>query len=500
MTKSFLKFKRRLQAIRIIRSLMIGITGGLVVGGICFLLLKLAVFDFDSIFALFVGCGAFLIAGGAAFLLCRVSDKRLAEELDSKFNLQARVQTMIEYKDEEGEIFTLQRQDADRALSDIPLKSYKFKKLWVYITAMVLASAIFTTGFVIEDRRNILPPEEIIPFELSAVQRSGLNELIKTVEKSEMEEEFRTPLVNELKSLLSKLEGIKTEPEMQIALAESMAVITSITYDSSTATEMLNALWDTEDVHFRHLAKVLDTSSQSTPDWGDFAEKLSDYIIILTGEDDESEGASVGAARIKWALDSMNRRLDIALANSGLPEDDEMYVAVNNLFNHPLVGFSVMIKQLDSLSDDEARALLENGFNIMSEDIFAAIKQNKVNANTGEHAMTRLGALFLVPVPEFERPEFVKTGEPADPNRGDVGEDDDKGQSGPGGIGNGASFGSDDEILNPQTGEYVKYGDLIHTYHTIMFERLHGDSYTEEQKEAITKYFDLLFGGLEDDE
>ena len=499
MTKSFLKFKRRLQTIRLVRSLIIGITGGLVTGGVCLLLLKFAVFDFESIFALLIGCGTFLIAGGLAFLLSGVSDKRLAEELDSKYNLQARVQTMIAYKDEEGELFSLQREDADKALSDIPLRSYKFKKLWVYITALLLSTAILTTGFVVEDSRNIELPEEIVPFELSDVQRSGLNELIKTVEKSEMEEEYRTPLVNELKSLLAKLESIKTEPEMRAALAESMAAIMVITYDSSSSTEMLNALWDTEDVHFRYLAKVLDTSSQSAPDWGEFAEKLTDYIIILTGEDDDTEGAIVGVAKIKWALDSMNTKLDIVLINSGLTEDDNMYVAIDNLFNHPIVGFSVMLKQLDGLNDNEAKALLENGLNIMSEDIFAAIKQNKINANTGEHAMTRLAAMFLVPVPEFERPEFVKTGESVDPNKGDIGEDDDKGQTGPGGVGKGESFGSDDEVLDPQTGKYVKYGDLIHTYYTIMFEKLQSDSYTEEQREAIIKYFELLYGGLEEE-
>ena len=497
MSERFLKFKRRRNGIRITKSVMVGAATGLAFSGICLLLSKLAVIEFEPIISLFVGAGAFLIVGIAFFLLGGISDKKFAEELDKKFDLQARVQTMVAYKDDESDILSLQREDTDKALSSIPLKSYKFKKLWVYITSVVLAAAIFATGVVVEDRRNITPPEEIIPFELTDVQRNGLNEIIKMVEKSEMEEEFRTPLADELKSLLTKLEGIDTESEMQIALAESMAVITSITYDSSTATEMLNALWDTEDVHFRHLAKVLDTSAQSTPDWGEFAEKLTDYIIILTGEDDDTEGAIVGVAKIKWALDSMNTKLDIVLNNSGLPKNDNMYVAIDNLFNHPMVGFSVMLKQLEGLNDDAAKALLENGLNIMSEDTFAAIKQNKINANTGEHAMTRLAALFLVPVPEFERPEFVKTGEAADPNRGDVGENNDSGQTGHGGVGKGESFGSDDEVLNPQTGKYVKYGDLIHTYYTIMFEKLQGDSYTEEQREAIIKYFELLYGGLE---
>ena len=106
--------------------------------------------------------------------------------------------------------------------------------------------------------------------------------------------------------------------------------------------------------------------------------------------------------------------------------------------------------------------------------------------------------MFLVPVPEFERPEFVKNGESVENEKGDTGEEDDSDGVHSGGLGNGATFGSDDYILNPQTGEYVKLGDLIHTYYAIMYEKLQNGSYTEEQKEAITKYFDLLYSGIEE--
>ena len=322
-------------------------------------------------------------------------------------------------------------------------------------------------------------------------------ELIKSVEKSEMEEEYRTPMVEELNALLAKLEVAETEPEMQAALAESMAIVMSITYESSDSTEMLNALWDTDDVYFRYLAKVLDTSTWTSPDWGDFAEKITDYSDILMGANGYADEGTIGVERMKWALDSMNRKLDIVLKDSGLSNEDRMYVVIDTLFNHPLVGFAVMQKQLNGLDDAQARALLDNGMNIMSEDVYNAIAQNKINANTGEHAMTRLAAMFPVPLPEFERPEFVKTGESVDGDKGGTGEDDDDKGTNNGGVGNGATFGTDDLILNPQTGAYEKLGDLIHIYHAVMYEKLQGDYYTEEQKEAIIKYFDLLYSGIE---
>ena len=52
-------------------------------------------------------------------------------------------------------------------------------------------------------------------------------------------------------------------------------------------------------------------------------------------------------------------------------------------------------------------------------------------------------------------------------------------------------------MLDPITGKPIKYVELLDKYNAIMNERLEGDSYTEEQKEAIKKYFDLLYKGVE---
>lgn len=516
MSANFLKFKKRLQAIRIVRSVMFGLSCGMTLGGATLLLTKLAVIELEPIVSLYISLGALLIAGGLFFLFGGRSDKSLAKELDLKFDLKARVQTMIEFGGEDGEMIAMQRQDTDSVLSEIPTKAYKFKHLWIYVTAVLLSAFVLTSGLLVKDMRDYVPPEKIEPFELSELQEAGLGELIKYVEDSALEEEFRIPMAEELTSLLAKLRETKTKPDMQAALAETMAVLVDITYESSTATEMLNALWDTEDIYLRYLAKVLDTSSQSAPDWGDFAEKLTEYIAILMGDDKkaENEGENdennpeqntnddnrlVGAEALKWAIESMTRKLDVALDASALPEDDEMYLAVYNIFNNQLVGLSGMLNTLDNTSDEEAREALKTSLNITSEQTFAAISLNKVNASVGEYAMTRLASLFLVPLPEFERPDFFKTGESVDGSQDSSKEDDDKEGTHDGGIGEGAIFGSRDPVLNPKTGEYVEYGKLINEYNTIMFERLQGDYYTEEQKEIIKEYFALLYSGLEEE-
>ena len=500
MSENFLQFKQRLGAFRGIKAALIGLSAGSIGAGIWLTLTKLSILGFEPVYSILVGLGLVLIVGGLVFILGGKSDLSFAEELDARFDLKARVQTMVSYRDEVGDMFDLQRADTDKKLSEIPLKSYKFKGLWIYILVFVLSLGVLTGGFLTPDMRNVTPPEEIVPFELTELQEMGIEELIKYVENSEMEDEFRTPIADELRILLEKLRLIDTQNDMRAALVESMAMIMDITYRSSTATEMLNALWESEDTYFRYLAKTLDTSSWTAPDWGDFAEKTVDYIAVLLGENDESQNAVVGAKRLKISIDSMVRRLDITLDSSGIFENDEIYAAIKALFEDEDNGLKSILDKIDSLSDAEAKAAVEFAFNSHIESLYAAISLNKINASTGEYTMTRLGSLFLVPVPEFERPDFVKNNESVCGGQNSGANDDKDNGNHNGGVGEGATFGSDDLILDPLTGEYVEYGKLINKYYGIMLERLDGNSYTEDQKTAIKKYFELLYSGLEEKE
>ena len=55
-------------------------------------------------------------------------------------------------------------------------------------------------------------------------------------------------------------------------------------------------------------------------------------------------------------------------------------------------------------------------------------------------------------------------------------------------------------MLDPLTGELVEYGELLAKYNAIMYDKLDGDFYTDEEKKVIRKYFDLLYSGIEEKE
>ncbi len=500
MSENFLKFKKRLGFIRLILSLTVGASVGLCGAGIWLILTKLIVIDSDPLYSIFIGLGLALAVGAVIFLASRKSDKALAEELDRSFDLKARVQTMIAYKDDDGDLIDLQREDADRSLGDVPVRAYRLQRPWIYITALALALAVLVCGIFVKDMRYYVPPEEIEAFELSDMQRAGLTELIRYVDSSAMEEEFRTPIADELRRLLTSLEDVTTVPDMRAELALSMALICEITYESSTAAETLNALWDSDNVYLRHLAVALDTSSWSAPDWGDFAERLTEYSGVLMGDERTNESSPVGLEALKIALSSMTTGFDFVIGMSDLDPNDEIYAAIHKLFNANPGGLKQLLVAIDYYDDTTAREALNQSLTLNSQSLYDAISLNRVNAVTGEFVMTRLSGLFLVPVPEFERPEFVKTGELPDGGYGSGSDKENTNGGDGGGVGSGATYGSDDIVLDPLTGEPIAYGELIDRYNAIMNERLEGNTYTEEQKAAIRKYFDLLYMGIKKEE
>ena len=503
MGESFLKFKKRRNVIRVCRALMVGFAAGFVASGAWLILYKLAVIEFHPVTSLLVGLAALLLAGGITFLLTGKRDDAFAKELDHTFLLKARVQTMVAYAEETGEMLDIQRADAEDALSKIPLKSYKFKKLWIFVLVLVLSVVPLVSGLVIKDVREIPHEEEVTPFELSALQENGLIELIRHVENSGVEEEFKTPMVEELQTLLDTLRVTKTQDAMLEAVQACMTELCAITYESSTETEILNALWKSDDIYFKHLAVTLSTHEWNTPDWGDFAEKIIQYESVLMGDGKNdgnvSGGLTAGKNTLKFALDTMSRSLDLVLSEAAVPEDDEIVLAINDLFKRNPGGFAPLLASLDYINEDAAREQLKLCFELNSESLYNAISLNKINASEGEHAMLRLSALFIVPLPEFERPDFVKNGETVG---GDSTNDDkeNNNQNHGGGLGTGATYGSNDIVLDPLTGEPTEYGKLLAEYYGKMYGKLEGDSYTEEQKEAIRKYFSLLYSSTQKQE
>lgn len=513
MSGNFLRFKRRFQAVRIFKSLIGGVSAGLFAAGICLVLSKLAVVGFEPFVSAFVGLGISVLTGVLLYFALGKTDQKLAEELDARFSLQEKVQTMVAYRGEDGAMLSLQRQDAEQALSGIPEKDFRTKHLWISILGLCIGSAVLVTGLVVKDKHNYTPPEEVKPFELTSMQIAGVEELIKYVNESEMDEAYKVEISTELAELLEGLKTVKTQPEMESLLDTSMTQIASVTYASSSMTEILTPLWNTEDSYIQALAGALNTSDWTEPEWGDFAEKYSELCALFKGQADASkdeEGEQSGAetlteeehfTKLKWVLDNTSTKVGMALNESGITADDPLFTVVNKFINEEqgdisaehLFGLAVIAKNIPELTYDEALAEVDNTFNGMAEEFYNVIAQQKTNTNVGEYTMKKLAALFGVSAPAFERPEF------ADNSGGENSSEDDGKKPSDGGLGEGAVYGSNDLVLDPLTGEYVEYGTLLDKYYAVMYEKIDNGTYTDQQIEIIKNYFALLYSGIKEE-
>ncbi len=511
MSENFLKFKRKQNFSVILKAVLYGISAGLFGSGLFLVLFKLGVIDISPVISIPVGAGLFLIAGLAVFLVLHKSNMAFAKELDSRFGLDERVETMLAFKDEDGRLPMLQREDAERSLGELTVKKFKIRRLWICFITLLVGTLVLLTGIFIPLSEQKEPEEEVEYFELSSIQRAGLIALIEDVEASGMEEPYRTETADELKSLLSVLEVRMTRSEMQAELTKSMAVIYKITSDSSSMTELANALWGDADYEYtKALAKLIDTSAWKEPNWEDFYNKSNDLrdLYIAASADGESQPTEDELLlNFKNALSTSALKIEIALDNSKISSSDDIYTALSGLVDlnegdepDVLIGLKYLPDYIEyaDLTYDESVSLFNKAFAKSVNEIYAAVSQKKINTNMGETVMKQLNVLFSVPHPNFERPDLTELEDSGDDDKKDDSGDDEG--SGGGGVGTGATFGSDDYVLDPTTGEYVKYGTLLAKYYALMTAKIESGDYTDAQKEAILEYFDLLYGGMKKDE
>ena len=500
-------FYERATKIRLVKSLLAAGAAGTLTAGVLIVLWKLVLISLLPIFSVLIGIGAGAIVGGAFYLLLRISDRALAGRLDRDFGLSERVKTMLEYNGSEERIHVLQRRDTETKLKNIPTSSFAARRIWIYIAAALIGLSVLIVGAVLPDGRVDDGGGEVIPYSLSPLEEAGLNELISYVGASEAKEPYKSGIITELEELLAALKAAATEAEMHAALAVCLTEITEITFDSSSMTEILDAMWATEGERVRALVKALDTSELSEPDWGAFADGYNGFKKIMT-DISETQPKSGGAteptdsekmAYVKWALEELIIKTDGALTSSGIKQGDPLYDVLKKLIGSGVIdasarGLGAILAEIDGMEYAEASSAVSTAIDAMAEDIFGACAEIKVNASTGEYVLRRLAVLFGVRIPQFERPTLKEEGSSSG--------GDEEDSSGGGGVGEGIQFGSDDLVLDPITGDYVKYGELYSRYNTLMLDKLSSSkyNYTDEQKRAIEKYFALLYSGLKEDE
>ena len=499
MSKQFLKFKRKLLWIRLIKSILAGLAGGTATGGILYFLSLFEIIPMAPMLAWPIAGGAFLGVGVALFFLLRRTNAGLARRLDREFGLQERVQTAIAYRNEQSTMHQMQREDAEMAMEALSKKHLKFGKIWLYAVALCLGCLILAASLILKPLPVVPPTEdpevEVIPYELSVLEEEALLILIEEVRASQMESPYRENIVVSLEDLLASLRVATIMDQRDAALTVCMETIHKETESSSQAIKVIEALWYSGNERVRKLAEAINFYDWSESDTLDERmEKFRIQLVPLSAAD-ESTSTTVLLNETVDLLNVVIEDITVALTASGVKANDPLVKALYNLANNNDPRDTANYGLKGCLAKTSVGYLrLQSEWIAPKLTVHKTIVGNVLevhvqNISTGEGAMTRLSEIFGWPAPDFARPQLVEES---------YGEDDDdtstEGGGVSGGIGGGTVYGSDDLVLDPKTDTYVEYGTLLNDYYALMFGKGESGVYTEEEKELLEKYFQILYG------
>ncbi|MDE6356591.1 MAG: hypothetical protein K2L67_05045 [Clostridia bacterium] len=226
MNDKFKKLKTRAQLFAVLKSLITGAAAALFVTGVTLLVCRLSGVNLFAYWYVLISLGVLLAGAGIAFAFFRVTDKKLARELDNTVGRE-RVQTALAYQTSEGDIYELQRGDAAERLAGV---KPAFTRLWLFILLPVLAFSILLGGALVKTANAADAPDD--PYQNTDWQKSSLSDLILYVRKSGADDETKVGITTELLKLVNLenlgITGSSLEPFVLDEIAAIRSVYTTV--------------------------------------------------------------------------------------------------------------------------------------------------------------------------------------------------------------------------------------------------------------------------------
>ena len=467
MGKEFKRLKRYNATWTMLRAIALGAAVMLLAAGIVMLMDKMHMMDGNIVYYVIVAVLG-LAVGAVYWVLQRRNDLRLAEKIDAEHHLRERVQTMVEYRDADGAMLQVQREDTERRLQEVRRFGQKKLTLAVHFLLLLVAFAVFAVGVVMPVQavpQPVKPTEP--PFEASEWQKAGLEELIEHVQKSDMIETAKEPVVDKLWELRHALDTKLTTKNVQLLVVEAIRFTYSITDEVNS----------NDDIHDLIERKVTH----------DQADELAYALGAINNKDREGDIAAIGEILSREehlpSLKGLAVMLETALADSVFDESDPLYAAVAK-FAAQLHGVS----DAESVEDlDTARSLLGIAVNDLKNEANVALTQQDLTKDECVYVVDQLCKIFEIP----------NSMRPADPDEVyTLGGNKDYNESS-GGAGTGEmQYAGKDQIYDHETDSYKAYGELLtERYFPLMRSKLQDGTLPEALVEYIKNYYNELQTG-----
>ncbi len=468
MGQEFRRFKRKIRVGAILRAVLFGLSLGVMTVAGLWLWAKLTMAEADFVRFAVIAAVPAVVGMGIWLILLWPTDRRLARRLDRSLSLGEKVQTMVAFRDDTGDMAALQRMDTERILSETPKRRVKGTATWLFIGLPILAVLCMVGTVLVPAKEPEAPPPVVDNnFYLSPWQEQALLDLIEEVRTSEMQEEPREGVVKQLESLLIQLKSIKKETSMKEAVVATIVKMDEIVENYNSCDLLAKALGQSLTEEVRTLGAAI--GSLKALLIGDRMNLLSEALLADGGRELAVE---MGAA------------LAVALESCSVTPTHETYAAL-----------SAWAEALSAVTADTTDDAIGDIVAEADEAINAAVFLEATNAGVCEDAIYRLLTIFGLKTEDL--PADMLT-DPDDPSvGGSTDKDDDEDDKvHAGGLGTGEMiYGSNDMIYDPETGKYVPYGEVLKHYYDRITEQLVDGNLSPELEELLSDYFAILFNG-----
>ncbi len=509
MGENFKKIRKKHILYAVLKSVVCGIALGLAAVGAILLGVKLSHGELNVGWYVLIGVGVALALGGAAFAVFYPTRKKSAQRLDKAYALRERATTALEFAGNNGAIYELQREDTEKKLASLPVLQggaavkQAVKLVWKYALAAVLALALFITAAALPVKAQESDPK----FQISEFQLIAVRELVQNVRSSSLDDGLKDPAVATLEQLLTDLQEADTQSKMERIVYTAINDVSAVLKTAGTYVQVSTALGKSKLTYLvravrRGVGVYKNYGFENYDDVRLFNADKENIVISVATQHMENYRGTLGLSGIEGeeefsadVLSSNILEITAAVANFGVDQTDPLYVSFTDFADK----LNTLKQQVDDgLAGDELVAEAEIVFGAATSSLSGALAQQSYVLAVNKHVNVFLRNTFNLP-PAEEEEEFDDDyenpgGTMSDPS--DSGDDDSPG----GGYGTGETiYGSDDLIYDPDSGEYVKYGELLNRYYAIMQEYVRGGTLTPEQEAHIRAYFETLFSGFAED-
>ncbi len=465
MNEGFKKFKKKIFLEALIKSIVIGISIGIILFTVPYLYILIKEIDFSILYLLLMALVGMIISFGLSYLILKQNDKKIAKRLDKELNLNEKVQTMVEYMNEDSPIVNIQRENTQEILNQTSLKKLTTKISAFLIVLVVISLSLGVTTLAYpKPEVNPLPEKE---WSSDDWTKNAIYNLIRTVNKTEFNEELKAKYIQKLEEFVDSLDNIKTETRLVLAVSELVAY-------NELEVDIVNSN--------NEIYEVLITSNNSR------ITDIAGQIYLLNPEKLEIalEAIIITINNQASVIEVFDRELRTLLDKPELDKEDPLHQSLYQLSK------DLMTCTTAENVNDAVKMVIDKS----TKPILEIIKTQKANQDITDYIFEEL--VEILGLEEYFK-NLISDNEQNGSSQGD-GPKPELPTKGTGGYDTGEFIVASDDVCFDLEKGIVKYGEIIDMYNGIIAGLYKDGKLPKEYEEFFKQYYGILYTPKTDEE